>query len=219
MRPMSLALRLGLIVTGVGLLLAVVLVVLVYGVLDRELDKRAADQLQAKAGQILHSLEERPADSSAPWQHALADALLGHEELSVTVLSAAEDTPLYGLGSHAYADELRPGRWPDAQTLAWHSDDGHDLLTVRTSLAIPGLPPLQLLLSQDRSQRQISAGCLPPRGSDKPADSAAADRRRSVVDGLSGPCTLAALPPYRPVDHYPTAHLAGRRHQPACRSG
>jgi len=148
---MSLALRLGLIVTGVGLLLAVVLVILMYSVLDRELDKRAADQLQAKAGQILHSLEERPADSRAPWQHVLADALLGHEELSVTVLSAAEDTPLYGLGSHAYADELRSSRWPDAQTLAWHSDDGHDLLTVRTSLTIPGLPPLQLLLSQDRS--------------------------------------------------------------------
>lgn len=151
MRPMSLALRLGLIVSGVGLLLAVVLVVMVYGVLDRELDRRAAEQLQAKSGQILHSLEERPADARAPWQHVLADALLGHEELSVTVLSAAEDTPLYGLGSHAYADELRPGRWPDAQTLAWHSDDGHDLLTVRTYLTIPGLPPLQLLLSQDRS--------------------------------------------------------------------
>lgn len=151
MRPMSLALRLGLIVTGVGLLLAILLVVMVYSVLDRELGRRAADQLQAKLGQIQHSLEERPTDPRAPWQHVLADALLGHEELSVTVLSAAEDTPLYGLGSHAYADELRPDRWPDAQTLAWHSDDGHDLLTARANLTIPGLPPLQLLLSQDRS--------------------------------------------------------------------
>ena len=151
MRPMSLALRLGLMVTGVGLLLAILLVVMVYSVLDRELGRRAADQLQAKLGQIQHSLEERPTDPKAPWQHVLADALLGHEELSVTVLSAAEDTPLYGLGSHAYADELRPDRWPDAQTLAWHSDDGHDLLTARANLTIPGLPPLQLLLSQDRS--------------------------------------------------------------------
>lgn len=152
MRPMSLALRLGMIVTSVGLLLAIILVVMVYSVLERELDKRAVDQLQAKLGQIQHSLEERPANpTKAPWQHVLADALLGHDELSVTVLSTEEDTPLYGLGSHAYADELRPGRWPDAQTLAWHSDDGHDLLTIRTSLTIPSLPPLQLLLSQDRS--------------------------------------------------------------------
>lgn len=151
MRPMSLALRLGLMVTGVGLLLAILLVVMVYSVLDRELGRRAADQLQAKLGQIQHSLEERPTDPKAPWQHSLADTLLGHEELSVTVLSATGDTPLYGLGSHAYADELRPERWPDAQTLAWHSDDGHDLLTARANLTIPGLPPLQLLLSQDRS--------------------------------------------------------------------
>ena len=148
---MSLALRLGLMVTGVGLLLAILLVVMVYSVLDRELGRRAADQLQAKLGQIQHSLEERPTDPKAPWQHSLADTLLGHEELSVTVLSATGDTPLYGLGSHAYADELRPERWPDAQTLAWHSDDGHDLLTARANLTIPGLPPLQLLLSQDRS--------------------------------------------------------------------
>lgn len=151
MRPMSLALRLGLIVTGVGLLLATVLVVLVYGVLARELDKRAFDQLQSKLGQIQHSLEERPTDPGAPWQHMLADALLGHDELSVTVLSSDDGAPLYGLGSHAYAEELRKGNWPNGQTMAWHADDGHDLLTVRADLAIPGLPAQRLLLSQDRS--------------------------------------------------------------------
>ncbi|MFC8753570.1 two-component sensor histidine kinase, partial [Pseudomonas oryzihabitans] len=76
---MSLALRLGMIVTSVGLLLAIILVVMVYSVLERELDKRAVDQLQAKLGQIQHSLEERPANpTKAPWQHVLADALLGH---------------------------------------------------------------------------------------------------------------------------------------------
>ncbi|MCO6716765.1 hypothetical protein KQH23_30515, partial [Streptomyces sp. CHB19.2] len=63
---MSLALRLGLMVTGVGLLLAILLVVMVYSVLDRELGRRAADQLQAKLGQIQHSLEERPTDPKAP---------------------------------------------------------------------------------------------------------------------------------------------------------
>lgn len=108
MKPLSLASRLALQITLTGAVLVALLIALSYWVLVRQLELRAQEEVTAKLSQIDHGLlEDTKARMGRSWQHALSDTVLGHDNLSITVIGDRAKPPfLVSAGS-----PMRRSRW------------------------------------------------------------------------------------------------------------
>ncbi|WP_250131725.1 hypothetical protein [Stutzerimonas stutzeri] len=136
------------------------LIALSYWVLVRQLELRAQEEVTAKLSQIDHGLlEDTKARMGRSWQHALSDTVLGHDNLSITVIRR------YSEITHFQYRPIRQcaaaaGSREQGRRLSWlDNEDGVQMLTGRKQIQVPGLAPMTLLLSQDRSadQRLVAA--------------------------------------------------------------
>lgn len=155
MKPLSLASRLALQIALTGAALVALLIAISYWVLARQLELRVQEELTAKLAQIDHGLlEDTGARMSRPWQHALSDAVLGHDDLSISVIGDPKEPPVFGIGR--FSNEL--GQLDlisrDGFYLDWTTRNGVRMLTGRKQIQISGRAPMTLLLSQDRSADQ-----------------------------------------------------------------
>ncbi|OWG35796.1 two-component sensor histidine kinase, partial [Stutzerimonas stutzeri] len=160
MKPLSLASRLALQITLTGAALVALLIALSYWVLVRQLELRAQEEVTAKLSQIDHGLlEDTKARMGRSWQHALSDTVLGHDNLSITVIGDTAQSAIFNIGRFAHAPQQLDLVSRDGDYLGWTTKDGVQMLTGRKQIQVPGLAPMTLLLSQDRSadQRLVAA--------------------------------------------------------------
>ncbi len=160
MKPLSLASRLALQITLTGAALVALLIGMSYWVLVSQLESRAEEEVTDKLAQIDHGLaEDTEARMGRSWQHALSDTVLGHDNLSITVIGDTEKSPIFSIGRFANAPEQLGLVNRDGEYLGWTTRNGVQMLTGRKQIQVPGLGPMTLLLSQDRSadQRLVAA--------------------------------------------------------------
>jgi len=153
LKPLSLASRLALQITLTGAALVALLIALSYWVLVRQLEFRAQEEVTTKLSQIDHGLLE-DARMGRSWQHALSDAVLGHDDLSITVIGDTAKSPIFSIGRFANAPEQLDLMSREGDYLGWTTKNGVQMLTGRKRIQVPGLDPMVLLLSQDRSADQ-----------------------------------------------------------------
>ena len=89
------------------------------------------------------------------WQHALSDTVLGHDNLSITVIGDRAKSPIFSIGRFAHAPQQMDLVNRDGEYLGWTTEDGVQMLTGRKQIQVPGLAPMTLLLTQDRSADQL----------------------------------------------------------------
>lgn len=160
MKPLSLASRLALQITLTGAALVALLIALSCWVLVRQLELRAQEEVTAKLSQIDHGLlEDTKTRRGRSWQHALSDTVLGHDNLSITVIGGTAKSPVFSIGRFANAPGQLDLMNRDGDYLSWTTNDGVQMLTGRKQIQVPGQAPMMLLLSQDRSadQRLVAA--------------------------------------------------------------
>jgi len=156
LKPLSLASRLALQITLTGAVLVALLIALSYWVLVRQLELRAQEQVTAKLSQIDHGLlEDTKTRMGLSWQHVLSDTVLGHDNLSITVIGDRAKSPIFSIGRFAHAPQQMDLVNRDGEYLGWTTEDGVQMLTGRKQIQVPGLAPMTLLLTQDRSADQL----------------------------------------------------------------
>lgn len=89
------------------------------------------------------------------WQHALSDTVLGHDNLSITVIGDRAKSPIFSIGRFAHAPQQMDLVNRDGEYIGWTTEDGVQMLTGRKQIQVPGLAPMTLLLTQDRSADQL----------------------------------------------------------------
>ena len=160
MKPASLSLRLGLTVSILGALLVVLLAILAYFTLTRELNALSRDSLAKKMEQVEHSLSlyDSPGEiSSKP--HILLDQVMGHDNLTLTIYDRYYlRTPLLKSGS-GLADprlELKAVRAATEQLAFSSSVDakGAKFLTASRLIRIKDGTSVPVLLSTDNEHDQ-----------------------------------------------------------------
>lgn len=132
MRNPSLSLRLGLSVTLMGAALVMLLACLAVFALDHELDSRARKDLARKMLQVEHNLRvDLRSEDLGTRAHPLLDLVMGHDNLSLSVLALDGRHPhLLSLGP---ALEARVGELHTDARLAfheWRDSSGNQMLTV-----------------------------------------------------------------------------------------
>jgi len=160
LKPFSLALRLALQITLTGAALVALLMALSYWALLRQLETRAQEEVTAKLVQIDHELrEDTKARMARSWQHVLNDTVLGHDNLSITVMVDRTKTPIFSAGRFANEVAQLKLKSNDEDFLYWSTMDGVQMITGSKRVQVPGLAPMVLLLSQDRiaDQRLVAA--------------------------------------------------------------
>jgi len=142
LKPLSLASRLALQITLTGAALVALLIGLSYWVLERQLELRAQEEITAKLAQIDHGLEEdMKARMGQSWQHVLRDTVLGHDNLSITVIDDTAKTPIFSSGQFANAPELLYVVVNSERNyLDWTTANGVQMLTGHERVQVPGLP-------------------------------------------------------------------------------
>ncbi|RMV88541.1 heavy metal sensor histidine kinase [Pseudomonas amygdali] len=90
MKPTRLSTRLGLTVTALIAFLVLVMEMLAYAAISRQLDLRAEDSLNEKFAQIEHSMSEGflGIEDIVQYPHTLRDQIIGHDSYSLMVLDA-----------------------------------------------------------------------------------------------------------------------------------
>lgn len=90
MKPTRLSTRLGLTVTALIACLVLVMEMLAYAAISRQLDLRAEDSLNEKFAQIEHSMSEGflGIEDIIQYPHTLRDQIIGHDSYSLMVLDA-----------------------------------------------------------------------------------------------------------------------------------
>ncbi|KPY56358.1 Heavy metal sensor histidine kinase [Pseudomonas syringae pv. spinaceae] len=90
MTPTRLSTRLGLTVTALIACLVLVMEMLAYMAISRQLDVRAEDSLNEKFAQIEHSMSEGflAIEDIVQYPHTLRDQIVGHDSYSLTVLDS-----------------------------------------------------------------------------------------------------------------------------------
>ncbi|GFZ61361.1 two-component sensor histidine kinase [Pseudomonas amygdali pv. eriobotryae] len=90
MKPTRLSTRLGLTVTALIACLVLVMEMLAYAAISRQLDLRAEDSLNEKFAQIEHSMSEGflGIEDIVQYPHTLRDQIIGHDSYSLMVLDA-----------------------------------------------------------------------------------------------------------------------------------
>ncbi|MCF5223107.1 heavy metal sensor histidine kinase [Pseudomonas syringae] len=92
MTPTRLSTRLGLTVTALIACLVLVMEMLAYMAISRQLDVRAEDSLNEKFAQIEHSMSEGflAIEDIVQYPHTLRDQIVGHDSYSLTVLDSSK---------------------------------------------------------------------------------------------------------------------------------
>ncbi|MGN2434477.1 heavy metal sensor histidine kinase [Pseudomonas syringae] len=92
MTPTRLSTRLGLTVTALIACLVLVMEMLAYMAISRQLDVRAEDSLNEKFAQIEHSMSEGflGVEDIVQYPHTLRDQIVGHDSYSLTVLDSSK---------------------------------------------------------------------------------------------------------------------------------
>ncbi|OLU23251.1 two-component sensor histidine kinase [Pseudomonas sp. PA15(2017)] len=155
MKPFSLALRVALNVVIVGALLITLLIAMCYWVLLREADAQTREELTTKAAQIVNGLsEDLTVRKWRSWQHEITGAVAGHEDLSVRVTHVETGETLLSVGFLGASQAPLTASLDDGALYPWKRSDGIEMLTVRRSIQLPGLPPMVLQMTQDLSAKQ-----------------------------------------------------------------
>ncbi|WP_325435271.1 heavy metal sensor histidine kinase [Pseudomonas nitroreducens] len=161
MKPASLSLRIGLWVGVLGSVLMVLLLTLAYLALDHQLDQRAHRELEDKLGQLRHALDADPGLAALPLRgHALQDQLMGHDNLSATLLDEQRgQPPRFSSGPPrdvAALDEFAGS----GRAFGWTSADGRRLLTERGLVRLRDGNTLRVFLTLDRRDDDALLGAF-----------------------------------------------------------
>lgn len=153
MKTASLSLRLGLGVTLLGATLVMLLACLAVFALDHELDSRARKDLARKMLQVEHNLRvDLRSDDLANRAHPLLDLVMGHDNLSLSVMALnGRHPPLLSLGPALNAQALRG--LPVGAHLGfqqWREDDGKRVLTATRLMRLRDNTPVKVMMSLDR---------------------------------------------------------------------
>jgi two-component system heavy metal sensor histidine kinase CusS len=143
--------RLGLTVSATCALLVLIMTMLAYATLSRQLDARAADALNEKLRQIEHSLAQGSSSMADVIMHPhnLRDQILGHDDYTLTILdSSSPRNRLLSLGRNE-GKELPIPETPGA-FLHLTSPEGHDTLVAYRVVRLLDGQQVLVLLSQDR---------------------------------------------------------------------
>ncbi|MBA6064291.1 heavy metal sensor histidine kinase [Pseudomonas mosselii] len=152
-RP-SLSLRLGLTVTLLGAALVLLLACLAVFALDHELDSRARKDLARKMLQVEHNLRvDLRSDDLGARAHPLLDLVMGHDNLSLSVMAINGRHPaLLSLGPALQSQHLLDLEADNRLTFhTWRDDDGNQILTVSRLMRLRDDTPVKVLMSLNRS--------------------------------------------------------------------
>jgi two-component system heavy metal sensor histidine kinase CusS len=158
MTSRSLALRLGLAVTVLGLLLAAGVLLFTYRVLERELDAQRRAVLRDKADQARHLLADME-DANAVRDNAfrLVELVTGHAELHLAV-GAPNSAEAYVAFSHeamASLERLKKDVFGTDAFLDWRiPNDGRRMLSIAAAAETRDARPLEIVITVDRSEDQ-----------------------------------------------------------------
>lgn len=153
MKHASLSLRLGLSVTLMGAALVLLLACLAVFALDHELDSRARKGLARKMLQVEHNLRvDLRSEDLGNRAHPLLDLVMGHENLSLSILALEGRHPhLLSLGP---ALESRVGELHTDSRLnyhQWRDSSGNQILTVTRQMRLRDDTPVRVMMSLNRA--------------------------------------------------------------------
>ncbi|WP_406819788.1 heavy metal sensor histidine kinase [Pseudomonas sp. KnCO4] len=153
MNNASLSLRLGLGVTLMGAALVLLLACLAVFALDHELDSRARKDLTRKMLQVEHNLRVDLRNQDLGTRaHPLLDLVMGHDNLSLSVLAIEGRHPhLLSLGP---ALESRMGELRTGTRLAfhtWRDSNGNQLLTATRLMRLRDDTPVKVMMTLNRA--------------------------------------------------------------------
>ncbi|QXH55571.1 heavy metal sensor histidine kinase [Pseudomonas maumuensis] len=154
MKRHSLSLRLGLSVTLLGAALVLLLACLAVFALDHELDSRARKDLARKMQQVEHNLRAGlRSDDLGARSHHLLDLVLGHDNLSLSVMAVNGRHPtLLSLGPALQSEHLLNLEADDRLTFhAWRDDGDNEILTASRLMRLRDDTPVKVLMSLNRS--------------------------------------------------------------------
>ncbi|ATP51763.1 heavy metal sensor histidine kinase [Pseudomonas sp. ITEM 17296] len=153
MKTASLSLRLGLSVTLMGALLVLLLACLAVLALDHELDSRARKDLARKMLQVEHNLRvDLRSEDLGSRAHPLLDLVMGHDNLSLSVLALE--------GRHPHLLSLGPALESSVGALAtgarltfheWRDSRGNQMLTATRQMRLRDETPVRVMMTLDRA--------------------------------------------------------------------
>ncbi|EJN37660.1 heavy metal sensor kinase [Pseudomonas sp. GM84] len=153
MRQASLSLRLGLGVTLMGAALVLLLGCLAVFALEHELDSRARKDLARKMLQVEHNLRvDLRSEDLGNRAHPLLDLVMGHDNLSLSVLTLDGRHPhLLILGPAL--DSQVGALYTDARLRfhEWRDSTGQQLLTVTRQMRLRDDTPVRVMMSLNRA--------------------------------------------------------------------
>lgn len=154
MKPTRLSTKLGITVTSMSAVLALVMATFAYASISRQLDVQAKDGLTEKLAQVEHSLAESSATAAdiVLHPHNLRDQIVGHDNLTLTIMdSSTPRKQLLILGSDDAVELPIPktgSRSLEFQRLG--SSDGHDLLMAHKLIRLKNDQQILVMLTLDR---------------------------------------------------------------------
>ncbi|MBC7710490.1 MAG: HAMP domain-containing protein, partial [Rhizobacter sp.] len=154
----TLAGRIALAAAALGLGVMLVVSVLGYIALSRELKLRATDDIEAKRALLQHILSEIPSTAALTYgRHRLDDLLIGHRDLHLAVFDAsgskviATFSPLARDASPLMLEALTSSRLSDESPMReWTAPSGQRLLVTMGTARFANGESTQIALLQDR---------------------------------------------------------------------
>lgn len=154
MRPTRLSMRLGLTVSAMSAFLVLVMAAFAYAAISHQLDLRARDSLNEKLDQVEHTLAESSASAAdiVIHPHNLRDQIIGHDNLSLTILdSSVPRKQLLSLGNEEGLERPVPvveGESHEFQRIT--SAEGYEILLAYKLVRLKSDQQILILLSMDR---------------------------------------------------------------------
>ncbi|TWI48256.1 two-component system heavy metal sensor histidine kinase CusS [Pseudomonas duriflava] len=155
MSSASLSLRLGIKVVWMGAVLVLLLIILAYWTLNRELDVLARENLSNKFQRIEHALNvDVTPNEIGQRTHVLQDLVLGHDNLTLTIFNHAQRTaPLLTIGNKSLDTFLQ--NLPSGTTATFHpwiSREGANMLTLSQDVKTKQGQMVKVFLTLNRSE-------------------------------------------------------------------
>ncbi|MFK3771966.1 heavy metal sensor histidine kinase [Pseudomonas sp. NPDC089406] len=153
MKRSTLSLRLGLTVTLLGAALVLLLACLAVFALDHELDSRARKDLTRKMQQVEHNLRvDLRSDDLGARAHPLLDLVMGHDNLSLSVLAVGSRHPaLLSLGPALQSQHLLALEADNRLAFhEWRDAEGRQMLTASRLMRLRDDTPVKVLMSLER---------------------------------------------------------------------
>ncbi|WP_369990032.1 heavy metal sensor histidine kinase [Pseudomonas xanthosomatis] len=153
MKRSTLSLRLGLTVTLLGAALVLLLACLAVFALDHELDSRARKDLARKMQQVEHNLRvDLRSDDLGARAHPLLDLVMGHDNLSLSVMAVAGRHPaLLSLGPALQSQHLLALEADNRLAFhEWRDGEGRQILTASRLMRLRDDTPVKVLMSLER---------------------------------------------------------------------